>query len=213
MKRSIFTALRPAPGLTTAGKLGALLSAIAGLAVGASTACSGRHVPPASSAAASAAAPRRFARLCREVHRATAGRLTNGSVTLESRMGPDRLCATLLAKIHEQFERTEHLIDVVPADRLNWTPPIPGAWPVGVLLGHLLECFAGFCAVLSAVEPERLAHFEALRALPVNHECSPADALTRQEFLTIAPAAVGTKARYGQDWFEERWSALQLRLF
>ena len=109
----------------------------------------------------------------------TAAKLTNGSVTLESRMGLDRLCATLLAKIHEQIERTVHLINVVPADRLNWTPPIPGAWPVEVLLGHLLECFAGFCAVLSAVEPERLAHFAELRTLPVNHACSPADALSR----------------------------------
>jgi hypothetical protein len=32
---------------------------------------------------------------------------------------------------------------------------------------------------LSAVEPERLAHFEALRTLPVNHACSPADARSR----------------------------------
>jgi hypothetical protein len=94
-------------------------------------------------------------------------------------MSLERLCATLLAKIHEQIERTEHLINVVPADRLNWTPPIPGAWPVGVLLGHLLECCAGFCAVLFAVEPEQLAHFAELRTLPVNCACSPADALSR----------------------------------
>ena len=104
---------------------------------------------------------------------------TNESVTLENRMGLERLCAALLAKIHEQIERTAHLINIVPADRLNWTPPIPGAWPVEVLLGHLLECFAGFCAVLSAAEPGRLAHFAELRTLPLNHACSPAEALSR----------------------------------
>uniref|UniRef100_Q027E9 Uncharacterized protein n=1 Tax=Solibacter usitatus (strain Ellin6076) TaxID=234267 RepID=Q027E9_SOLUE len=94
-------------------------------------------------------------------------------------MGSERLCAALLAKIHEQIEGTVHLISAVPADRLNWTPAIPGAWPVDILLGHLLECLAGFCAVLSAVEPKRLAHFSELRALPVNHACSPGDAIRR----------------------------------
>ena len=36
---------------------------------------------------------------------------------------------------------------------------------------------------------------------------------TREDFLTIAPALVETKARYGLPWFEQRWAALQLRLF
>ena len=36
---------------------------------------------------------------------------------------------------------------------------------------------------------------------------------TREEFLTVGPARVENKARYGLAWFEERWSALQLRLF
>ena len=36
---------------------------------------------------------------------------------------------------------------------------------------------------------------------------------TREEFFTIAPAMVETKARYGLDWFERRWSVLQLQLF
>jgi len=94
-------------------------------------------------------------------------------------MDSNRLCATLLAKIHEQIERSEHLVQLVPADRLDWTPPISGAWPVELLLGHLLECLAGFCAALSAVGPERLAHFAELRALTVNHACSPAEAVSR----------------------------------
>jgi len=89
------------------------------------------------------------------------------------------LCASILAKIREQMERTDHLVRLVPPDQLDWTPPIPGAWPAGVLLGHLLECLAGFCAVLGAAEPERLAHFTKLRNLPVNHHCSPSEAVSR----------------------------------
>src|SRR5512135_3350871 len=89
------------------------------------------------------------------------------------------LCSSLLAKIHEQFERTSHLIGLVPPDLLDWAPPIPDTWPVGVLLGHLLDCAAGFCAVLAAFEPQRLAQFADLRELPVNHRCSPAEAASR----------------------------------
>jgi len=56
---------------------------------------------------------------------------------------------------------------------------------------------------------------EELRGIPyVWHERrSETDFPTREEFVTIAPAAVETKARYGLDWFEGRWSALQLPLF
>jgi hypothetical protein len=53
----------------------------------------------------------------------------------------------LLSKIYEEIERSEHLIVLLPADRLDWQPPIPGAWPAGVLLGHFLEYLAGFSAV------------------------------------------------------------------
>jgi hypothetical protein len=90
-----------------------------------------------------------------------------------------QLCSSLLAKIHEQIEGTEHLIGLLPADSLDWAPAIPGAWPVGILLGHLLDCMAGFCAVLSAFEPQRLAHFVSLRELPVNHPCTPSEASLR----------------------------------
>src|SRR5258708_37129022 len=90
-----------------------------------------------------------------------------------------QLCASLLAKIHEQIEGTEHLIVLLPANRLDWAPPLPGFWPADVLLGHLLDCLAGFCAVLSAVEPQRLAHFASLRESPVNHHCPPPEALRR----------------------------------
>jgi hypothetical protein len=89
------------------------------------------------------------------------------------------LCEALVAKIHEQIEGVERLIRLLPADGLDWTPPIPGAWPTGILLGHLLDCMAGFCAVLSAFESPRLAHFAKLRELPVNHRCLPDEAACR----------------------------------
>ena len=89
------------------------------------------------------------------------------------------LCASLQAKIHEQIERTEHLISLVPEGRTDWAPAIPGAWPVGILVGHLLDCLAGFCAVLYAVAPEQLVGLLDLRELPVNHYCLPSEAASR----------------------------------
>lgn len=75
------------------------------------------------------------------------------------------LTAALLDKIGEQIERTSHLIGLVPAERLDWTPQ-PGDWTSGELIGHLLDCTSGFCAVLVAAEPQRLAHFAKLREVP-----------------------------------------------
>ncbi len=92
-------------------------------------------------------------------------------------MAPEPLCQSLLAKIQEQIDRTAHLVCLVPANRVDWTPSYSGGWAVEALLGHLLECLAGFCAVLFAIEPERLAHFTALRSLKVNCACSPAETL------------------------------------
>jgi len=36
---------------------------------------------------------------------------------------------------------------------------------------------------------------------------------SREEFLVALPAVVATKARYGLDWFEEKWSSAQGSLF
>jgi hypothetical protein len=36
---------------------------------------------------------------------------------------------------------------------------------------------------------------------------------TREEFMTVAPAVVATKARHGIPRFEQKWSAMQLPLF
>lgn len=90
------------------------------------------------------------------------------------------LCAALWAKIEEQAERTIHLIGLAPVDRLDWRPAAD-AWTVSQLLGHLLDAFAGVCAVLAAAEPGRLAHFRELRGLAVNHACTPDEARTRIE--------------------------------
>jgi hypothetical protein len=80
------------------------------------------------------------------------------------------LCAALHGKIDEQVDRTMHLIELLPADHSD---------AVARLLGHLLDCTAGICAVLAVNAPSRLAHFANLRGLPVNHACTPAEALDR----------------------------------
>jgi hypothetical protein len=89
------------------------------------------------------------------------------------------LCASMFAKIDEQMERTVHLIGLLRPDQVEWVPQLSGAWPAGVLLGHLLDCLAGFCAVLQAAAPGALAHFSRLRELPVNRLCSPEEAAGR----------------------------------
>jgi len=50
---------------------------------------------------------------------------------------------------------------------------------VGDLLGHLLDCVAGFCALLYSVNKSRLSHFERLRGMPVNHFCGIEEARSR----------------------------------
>jgi DinB family protein len=90
----------------------------------------------------------------------------------------DDLCASLFSKIHEQLERARHLAALLPADKLDWTPPEPGSWSAGILLGHLLDCAAGFCAVLSA---SGISQPPQLRELPVNHCCTSSEAIGRLE--------------------------------
>jgi len=90
----------------------------------------------------------------------------------------DTLAFFVLAKIEEQINRTLRLIELIPADKTEWRPQ-PDSFRVCDLLGHLLECLAGFCATLYATNPERVKHFDKLRALPVNHCCASEEALTR----------------------------------
>jgi len=67
---------------------------------------------------------------------------------------------------------------------------------------------------------------ERLLSLRVGHEVAEARGITylyarrcgstypaREEFLVALPAFVATKARYGLEWFEEKWEASQGRLF
>ena len=89
------------------------------------------------------------------------------------------LCLVVQSKISEQIERAIHLAGLVPPERLHWKPDIEGAWPVAIVLGHILDCAAGLCAALAAAEPERLAHFAAMRNLAVNHACTPEEAIER----------------------------------
>jgi hypothetical protein len=89
-------------------------------------------------------------------------------------------------KVLEALERTEHLVSLVPADRLEWRPatdvvPLPPMTDLGHLLGHLLDCAAGFCAALHAAYPAQLGDFADLRELSVNHACRPEDAAKRLE--------------------------------
>lgn len=94
-------------------------------------------------------------------------------------MGDSSTLATLVfSKLEEQIERTEHLITLIPRDKLEWRPR-PDAFRVCDLLGHLLECLAGFCGTLYALNPKGLSHFARLREQRVNHCCSVEEALLR----------------------------------
>ena len=88
------------------------------------------------------------------------------------------LASLVLSKLDEQIERAQHLISLIPPDKLQWSPQ-PESFRVCDLLGHLLECLAGFCAILYAVNSDKLSHFAALRALPVNHCCEIDEARER----------------------------------
>jgi len=93
---------------------------------------------------------------------------------------PNPIVDSFQAKLMEEIERTQHLIGLLREDDIAWKPQLEQrAMDVAHLLSHLLECLAGFCAVLYKVFPEPLAHFEELKKLPVNHGCGTEEALTR----------------------------------
>jgi hypothetical protein len=83
-------------------------------------------------------------------------------------------------KVLESVERTDHLVSLVPAERLNWRPEVPlSASPpsnLGHILGHLLDCMAGFCAAFYAAFPEELGDFLEYRSLTMNRSCFPEEA-------------------------------------
>lgn len=83
-------------------------------------------------------------------------------------------------KLREQIDKSERLIRLIPPEHLRWHPTVSSpAMDVGHLLGHLLDCLAGFCAVFEAALPGRVAGIEQLRSQPVNHFCTPEEALGR----------------------------------
>jgi hypothetical protein len=88
-------------------------------------------------------------------------------------------------KILETIERTHHLVSLTPPAQLLWRPEAAGGQTVGIelghLLGHLLSCMAGFCAALHAAFPSELSEMKELRALAVDHSCSPDEARGRIE--------------------------------
>jgi hypothetical protein len=84
----------------------------------------------------------------------------------------------ILAKLEEQVERAERLLVLIPSGKIEWRP-LPDSLRVCDLLGHLLECLAGFCATLYALDNTRLAHFTRLREQTVNHCCGIEEARER----------------------------------
>ncbi|MFY9556827.1 MAG: DinB family protein [Blastocatellia bacterium] len=101
------------------------------------------------------------------------------------------LPTVFLSKLEEQIERADHLFGLIPEDKIEWRPQ-PDAMRLCEVLGHLLECLAGFCATLYALNSERLAHFGRLRELPVNHCCGVEEARERmREYLIHIKEGIG----------------------
>ena len=106
---------------------------------------------------------------------------------------PDSLVSAVLLKVREQTDALIRMTEMVPWDKLAFRPVVEGTsagarigtgssselLSLSHLLGHLLECLAGFCALLHKLNPQRLGHFQALREKPVNQECSPGEARDR----------------------------------
>jgi hypothetical protein len=73
------------------------------------------------------------------------------------------------------------MTDSTPSDfsRNQFTKSNDELLPIGYLLGHLLDCMAGFCALLYSANTVELAHLRKLRDLEVNHFCGIQEAQAR----------------------------------
>jgi hypothetical protein len=98
------------------------------------------------------------------------------------------LTLSLKEKVLETLERTDHLVSLVPIDRLDWRLEVPSMVPppgdLGHIQGHLLDCMAGFCAAFYAAFPVQLADFLEHRSRTVNQSCSPEEARANIKFYT-----------------------------
>ena len=93
------------------------------------------------------------------------------------------ITSILAAETNQNIEKTAQLISLLKPAQLSHQPPVPpGCVPVislGHLLGHLLDCMAGFCAAFYGAFPKSLTSLQNLRKSQVNHFCEPAEALAR----------------------------------
>jgi hypothetical protein len=100
-------------------------------------------------------------------------------------MKSERILTTaVFDKLSEQIALTTHLISLIPPDKLAWSPAQLSPSPVTLfrlddLLGHLLDCLAGVCAVLHALHPNKMAHLDELRQQATNYRCEPEEARAR----------------------------------
>jgi hypothetical protein len=96
------------------------------------------------------------------------------------------LVSDLWEKVNEQIDLLGEIIQRIPPGVTNWKPALPAtsfpnARSLGEVTGHLLECLAGFLAVLYAGRPEELAGLIELKQRRVNHACGSDEALQRIE--------------------------------
>lgn len=94
------------------------------------------------------------------------------------------LAGLIFAKVSEQVDLLGDMIRRLPPGKSRWTPELPlASFPqprcLGEVLGHLLQCLAGFVAVLYAVHPAQLEHFLELKKRTINHLCAEDEALER----------------------------------
>jgi hypothetical protein len=95
------------------------------------------------------------------------------------------LCTDFQTKLDHQVERINHLIVLVPDERLNWIPPLTNGFTFAVLLGHIMDCLAGFAATLYAAKPAELTRLLELKQYAGSHALSPSAASeTLQVFRT-----------------------------
>lgn len=96
------------------------------------------------------------------------------------------MAGSFLSKLDEQVTLLSGIVRRLPEGQTHFTPELPpDTFPapkcLGAVLGHLLQCLAGFVAVLYAAHPQRLAHLLELKRRPVNHVCERDEALARIE--------------------------------